>query len=287
VKRFQARHGLDVDGVIGTATRSALQVPLAWRVRQIELALERWRWIPASTDARTLVLNIPLFELATWEAGAAHGAPAIEMRVIVGAPRTPTPVLSAEMRSVILRPYWNVPTSILRNEILPLIARDVDYLADNQMEIVRGQGDDAVPVSPSPEHIAELRAGLLRLRQRPGPHNALGLVKFHFENEEHVYLHGTPAQSLFQRSRRAFSHGCLRVEDPITLAEWILQGTADWSRERILEAAEKGRTQQVPLARPVQVTLVYITAAVTTAGAVRFADDLYGRDVALDRALRR
>ncbi|MBI4487198.1 MAG: L,D-transpeptidase family protein, partial [Acidobacteria bacterium] len=211
VRRFQVRHGLEEDGILGTRTLAALRTPLAWRVRQIELALERLRWLPHLGEQRLIALNIPMFRLWTWDAIPPTGAPLFGMDVIVGrALSTETPVFLEEMREVIFRPYWNVPRSILRNEILPRIERDPDYLRRENMEIVDGEGDNATPVNLTAESLARLRQGTLRMRQRPGPGNALGLIKFVFPNEENVYMHGTPAQALFARSRRDFSHGCVR-----------------------------------------------------------------------------
>ncbi|HET9358282.1 MAG TPA: L,D-transpeptidase family protein [Vicinamibacterales bacterium] len=291
VKRFQARHGLEADGVIGHTTVAALLVPLDWRVRQIELALERLRWLPDLRDRRFVVLNIPMFTLWAWDSLSASETPSLEMRAIVGrAGHTPTPVFSKPMHALIFRPYWNIPRSILRDEILPAVARDRGLLSRENMEIVRGAGDDAQPVDATDENLALLRQGSLRLRQRPGPVNALGLVKFVFPNEENVHLHGTPAQRLFLRPRRDFSHGCVRVEDPVALAEWVLAGEPEWTRERILAAMSdiENVSQLVPLRRPIDVLLFYTTAMVPAdAGAVRFAADIYGHDTRLDRALTR
>lgn len=289
VKRFQVRHGLDADGILGKATQAALRVPLAWRVRQIELALERLRWLPDLGDERFLSLNIPMFHLWVWDSIPPTGAPSFGMRAIVGrALDTQTPVFVEEMRSVIFRPYWNVPQSILRAEILPMLEGDPDYLRGQDMEIVRGPGDDARPVDATPEHLALLRQGALRLRQRPGPRNALGLVKFVFPNDENVYLHGTPAQHLFSRARRDFSHGCVRVEDPVALAEWVLNEQPEWTRGRILAAMSGTKPQRVNLSRPIQVILFYVTAIVMPEdGTIRFAEDIYGHDSKLDRALAR
>jgi murein L,D-transpeptidase YcbB/YkuD len=289
VQRFQTRHGLDADGVLGKATQAALRVPLAWRIRQIELALERLRWLPDLGDRRFVALNIPMFHLWVWDSIAPSGAPAFGMRAIVGrAVRTRTPVFVEEMGSVIFRPYWNVPRSILLNEILPLVERDPDYLRRHDMEIVRGDGDDALPVAGTDENLVRLRRGDLRLRQRPGPQNALGLVKFVFPNDENVYLHGTPAQHLFSQPRRDFSHGCVRVQDPVALAEWVLGRTPGWTRNRILAAMAGPRSQRVDLSQPIQVVLFYVTAVVMPEnGTIHFADDIYGHDVKLDRALAR
>lgn len=289
VKRFQIRHGLEGDGVLGKKTQAALRVPLAWRVRQIELALERLRWLPHPGAPRLLVINIPMFHLWAWDTLPPSGTPSLGMDVIVGrALRTQTPVFAEEMREVIFRPYWNVPGSILRHEILPILERDPDYLARQNMEIVRGAGDDARPVEATAENLALLRQGALRVRQRPGPRNALGLVKFVFPNEENVYMHGTPAQELFARSRRDFSHGCVRVEDPVALAEWALRDRPEWSRDRILAAMAGPHSLRVSLMQPIQVILFYATAAVMPEDdTVRFAEDIYGHDARLDRALAR
>ena len=211
--RLQARHGLDPDGVLGQATQLALRVPLAGRVRQIELALERLRWLPDLADRRLIAVNIPMFRLWGWTSIRPDGAPSFSTGVIVGrALNTRTPVFVDDVRYIVFRPYWNVPASITRAEILPALRRDPDYLRRQDMEIVSGHGDDARPVALSAWSLDELRKGGLRVRQRPGPKNALGLVKFVFPNDENVYLHDTPVQELFRRPRRDFSHGCVRVE---------------------------------------------------------------------------
>jgi murein L,D-transpeptidase YcbB/YkuD len=289
VQRFQARHGLAVDGVIGRETFAALRVPLAWRARQIELSLERLRWLPHLQHQRLVAVNVPMFRLAAWDVFPGEGSPALTTEVIVGrALRTQTPVFADQMRYLIFRPYWNVPASIVRGEILPAVARDASYLARHDMEIVAGGGDDARPLAASAENLARLRQGVLRLRQRPGPRNALGLVKFVFPNDSSVYLHDTPTPQLFARSRRDFSHGCVRVADPTALAEWALAGQSGWDREAILAAMHAGTdNRRVDLERPVEVLLYYLTALVEADGTVHFAPDLYGHDQRLDAALRR
>ena len=287
VKRFQIRHGLQPDGVLGRATQAALRVPLEWRIRQIELALERLRWLPDLGERRFIALNIPMFTLWAWDSIPPTGAPSFGMRAIVGrALNTQTPVFVEEMRHVIFRPYWNVPRSILRNEILPLLARDAGYLRRHDMEMVRGQSDDAHAEADTAENHALLRQGVLRLRQRPGPRNSLGLVKFVFPNDANVYMHGTPAQELFGRSRRDFSHGCVRVEDPAALATWVLKNEPAWNQERILTAMAGRTSQRVDLANPIQVILFYVTAVVMPEdGTIHFAEDIYRHDLRLDRAL--
>ena len=257
VKRFQIRHGLEPDGVLGKSTVAALRVPLTWRVRQIELALERLRWLPHLGNERLIALNIPMFHLWAWDTIPPSGEPLFGMDVIVGrALNTQTPVFAEEMREVVFRPYWNVPPSILRHEILPKLEHDPDYLRREDMEIVSGTGDDAPRVELTVDALAGLRHGRLRVRQRPGPKNALGLIKFVFPNEEDVYMHGTPAQALFAKSRRDFSHGCVRVAEPVALAEWVLQDRPEWTPERILATTMGPQTIHVKLPRPIQVILL-------------------------------
>jgi murein L,D-transpeptidase YcbB/YkuD len=286
VRRFQERHGLAPDGVIGRATAEALRVPVSWRVRQIEFALERLRWLPDIGGGRLVGVNIPMFHLWAWDE-VPSAAPALSMPVIVGrALDTRTPVFAELMRHVVFRPYWNVPTSILRGEILPALRKEPDHLARNQYELVRGQTDAAPAVEPTPAALAELAAGTLRLRQRPGPANALGLIKFVFPNRNDVYMHATPAPQLFARSRRDFSHGCIRVADPVLLAEWVLKDDPAWTRPRIVDAMNGAPNARVDLATPIQVVIFYTTAVVLPGGAVHFAADLYGHDAPLDRVLR-
>lgn len=289
VMRFQMRHGLEPDGVIGKATHAALDVPLTWRVRQIELALERLRWLPHWSGQRLVTLNIPMFRLWAWDAAPAGALPALAMDVIVGrALSTQTPVFVEEMDEIIFRPYWNVPRSILLAELLPLIKRDPGYVVRQNMEIVRGPGDTARSLAATPETVALLGRGVLRLRQRPGPDNALGLIKFVFPNAESVYMHGTPAQALFSRRRRDFSHGCVRLADPVALARWVLEEQPEWTEARILAAMDGPASRHVPLRQPIVVILFYTTAAVLPdAGVLHFAEDIYRHDAKLDRALAR
>ena len=284
IERFQARHGIDPDGVIGPVTKRALAVPPADRARQIELSLERFRWIPDLPAGRLLIVNVPAFELVARESLAAPGAPALAMNVVVGrAGRTPTPVFIAALRSIVFRPYWNVPPSITRNEMLPKIRRDPAYLVREQLEIVASAGGRVLPATP--ESLQQLAAGGARLRQRPGPDNALGNVKFLFPNRYSVYMHDTPGREIFRKSRRDFSHGCIRVEDPLGLAAWVLRDRPEWDVEAIRAAMAGQDEQRVALRDPILVIVFYTTVIVRADGTVAFFDDLYGYDAALARAL--
>jgi murein L,D-transpeptidase YcbB/YkuD len=282
VARFQRRHGLAADGVIGADTARALAVPATGRVRQIELALERYRWIPEVGEQRFVFVNVPGFELHAFDAMDPPEGPAFSTRVVVGrAGRTPTPVLAAALQHVVLSPYWNVPRSIVTDEMLPKLSRDPGYLAAQELEIVAG---DQV-LADAPESLARLAAGEASLRQRPGAKNALGRVKFLFPNAHHVYLHDTPARTLFQRSRRDFSHGCVRVERAEELATWVLRDQPEWTPERLAEAMAGPAERWVAVRAPILVVLFYTTVQVRRDGTLWFYDDLYGHDAALERAL--
>jgi murein L,D-transpeptidase YcbB/YkuD len=282
VKHFQARHGLPADGVIGAPTAHALSVPASQRVHQIELALERLRWVPPLEQGRVVFVNIPAFELWAFDDLAASQGPALEMRVVVGrAMRTQTPIFTGVMKTVVFAPYWNVPTSITRKEILPKLRSNPGYLAAQDMEIV----SDGTPLSPSSSNIAKLASGGAQLRQRPGPKNALGRVKFLFPNSNNVYLHDTPAQSVFDKTRRDFSHGCIRLAQPASLAEWVLRDEGGWDTERVAQEMARTTEKAVPLRKPIPVAIFYTTVIARRDGTVAFFEDIYGHDKALERAL--
>jgi L,D-transpeptidase YcbB len=283
VKHFQRRHGLDTDGVLGKGTVTVLNVPLKTRVLQLQLTLERYRWIPPDFPDPPIVVNIPEFRLRTMRRQPANY---LTMRVVVGrAMRTQTPVFANRMKYVIFRPYWLVPLSIQRNELVPKTRRDPNYLADKGFEVVDRSGN-VVPSSPaSDDVIAGLRSGSLSARQKPGAKNALGLVKFIFPNQYNVYLHSTPEQELFSRSRRDFSHGCIRVEDPVALAAWVLRDKPEWTLDKIRATMNDDATVQVNLDKPIPVLILYSTAVVEPDGEVRFFDDIYGYDASLAKVL--
>jgi murein L,D-transpeptidase YcbB/YkuD len=286
VKHFQARHGLGPDGRLGTQTLKQLNMPLSFRVEQLRLTLERWRWVPYQFPRPPIVVNIPEFGLRTYDQ---DGTTDLMMNVIVGkAYRHETPVFERDMKYVVFRPYWNVPPSILRSEIVPAIRKDRDYIAKKNYEVVTPQGSVVTSGTISDDTLQQLSTGKLMVRQKPGATNALGLVKLMFPNEYNVYLHSTPSQQLFSQSRRDFSHGCIRVEKPAELAAWVLRDKPEWSLERVRAAMQTGKDNvQVNLTNPVPVLIIYGTAVVDQQNEVHFFDDIYGYDADLEKVLAR
>ena len=232
------------------------------------------------------MVNIPGFELFGFDSAGRSGAPTLEMKVIVGrAIDRRTPVLLEQLRYVEFWPSWKVPWRILIEEILPQLDRKPDYLSAHEMELVdkggRVQGDQVTP-----EVLRQLRSGQLGIRQRPGPANPLGLIKFGFPSASQVYLHGTPSPELFGRIRRDFSHGCIRVENPPELANWVLRDQPGWQPESSAAGIKGGKTRRIWLRHPLQLALFYTTAVVRPDGTTWFYEDIYGQDRLLDRALR-
>ncbi|MFO1417708.1 MAG: L,D-transpeptidase family protein [Methylotetracoccus sp.] len=287
VKRFQQRHGLTSDGVIGKSTQAHLNVPIAERVKQIELALERLRWLPERVDGRHILVNIPSFELYGYGEGAGFEQADMSMNVIVGEAidGRRTPVFDADMTYVVFRPHWNLPYKIAVKEMLPGAMRNAAYLSRHNIEIVSGYGARSGVHAATAENLRLVSTGALKLRQRPGPKNALGLVKFAFPNDNAVYLHGTPNQSLFSRARRDFSHGCIRVSDPVSLAEWVLKEDESWTRDRIRQAMAGSSPRTVTLAKPIAVFIFYSTVLADEQGQVKFFEDIYGHDRILREVL--
>jgi L,D-transpeptidase YcbB len=269
VKRFQRRHGLADDAVVGAAVAAEMNVPLDARIRQIELNLERWRWLPRELGDRYILVNIPAMRLDVWE----HGHVPLTMRVVVGKQQTPTPIFTEQMTHLVFSPYWNVPPDIAKNETLPSVMKDSGFLARMNMEVVDTAGN---PIDPAWVDVSS--PGKYRFRQRPGASNSLGLVKFMFPNQFNVYLHDTPSDSLFARASRAFSHGCVRLEQPDKLAEYVLRDQPEWTPERIAEAMRGGQERTVRLKESIPVYIGYWTASVSPDGLVQFRKDVYGMD---------
>lgn len=284
VKAFQERHALATDGVIGKGTLDALAISPAARAHQIALAMERLRWTPLLRGPRMIVVNIPEFMLRAYEVQDGRVSLQLAMKVIVGkALDTRTPLFDEDMRFIEFSPYWNIPPSIARSETIPRLRRDPGYFQQQGMEFVGANGQ--VHTTLSAEHLDAVQRGQMRIRQRPGPKNALGDIKFVFPNNNNIYLHHTPAPLLFQRDRRDFSHGCIRIEDPVALAQFVLRNDPAWPEPRIREAMTRGQSATLRLAEPLPVVIAYSTAIVKQ-GKPHFFADLYGQDKLLDRALR-
>jgi murein L,D-transpeptidase YcbB/YkuD len=284
VKHFQARHGLKAEGRLDKETIGQLNMPLSTRVIQLEDSLERWRWLPADYPQLPVAVNIPGFKLRVF---SDDHTVALQMNVVVGkALNHQTPVFAKEMKYIIFRPYWNLPLDIVRAEIVPKLQRNPRYLAQKGFEATDQNGHIVAAGAVSQATLSEIKSGRVLVRQKPGPRNALGLVKFMFPNEFDVYLHSTPAPELFNQSRRDFSHGCIRVEKPAELAAWLLQDQPKWTLESIKAAMQSGPdNHQVNLTRPVPVVIVYLTAIVEENGEVYFYNDIYGLDGTLNDAL--
>ncbi len=263
VKHFQRRHGIEPDGAVGPETRAAMNVPVEDRVFAIKLNLDRWRWLPRDLGERFVLVNVAGQELAVID----HGKPALTMNVIVGQVGKKTPIFQDTMQYVVVNPYWNVPEGIAEKEIWPKVERDPTYLASHHYE-VQGSGPDRT------------------VRQLPGPHNALGQVKFLFPNDMDVYLHDTPADHLFSRTSRAFSHGCIRVEKPVALAHWVFQNATSRRPEDFDSLLATGENKWVSLTHPLPVYILYFTAWADQDGSTRFYPDLYERDRAVARVAR-
>lgn len=281
VKKFQLLHGLATDGVVGPNTREALNVSAAQRRQQILLNLERWRWLPHRWDNNYIVVNTAAFSLMAHRPGKT-----VTMRVIVGKDYQKTPVFSEKMSYIEVNPYWNVPRSITAKELLPEIKKDPGYLAKHNYQIVSSDGI----ISPwmIDWETVSARNFHWRIRQKPGAKNALGYIKFMFPNRFNVYMHDTPDRHLFKRARRAFSHGCIRVQKPLELALLILQqDDPNWTRERLEQLIQGGKRRILNIHSDWMVHILYWTAWVNDWGQLQFCQDIYDRDPVLWQALNK
>lgn len=295
VKHFQMLNGLDQDGVVGGNTLQTLNVPLNERIRQITINMERWRWIPKrmvpkDLEQKYIWVNIPEYKLYIYEdpdndpEADREYKKTMEMRVIVGKTLHSTPIFSDKMEYVVMAPYWNLPNSIVANEVKPHMLSNPSWLGRNNMEIVTKEKDPK-PVSPSSidwSGVTEKNFKYM-VRQKPGPKNSLGSIKFIFPNQYAVYLHDTPADALFSQTQRNFSHGCVRVEKPVELAKYALKDMPEWDEQRIRQTMNGGEETWVTLPKKVQVYIVYFTAWVDENGETHFRQDLYGHDKELEQ----
>lgn len=282
LKRFQARHGLDEDGAVGPQTLMALNVPVEERLRQMVLNLERWRWMPRMLAPHHVAVNITAATLDLIE----NGTPTMSMRVVVGDTKHPTPTFTAPMSSLVVNPPWTVPPSIATKEVLPKLRRDRNYLVSQNLRITAYPVDspEAVGEGVDWNQVAADGAFPFRLRQPPGPDNALGRLKFNLQGAEDIYLHDTPQRKAFAKANRALSHGCVRLENPVELAEHLLG--PNW-RGKLPEAIAEAATRTLKMEQPIQVYLLYWTAWADADGTVHFRNDLYGHDARLRAALKK
>jgi L,D-transpeptidase YcbB len=284
VKHYQDRHGETPTGNLDARTIDELNTPPAARIRQIKLTLERWRWLPHSFSQPPVVVNLPEFRVRAMNP---DGTIAFYKNVIIGkAYGHKSPIFEKEIQYVVFRPYWEVTPSIQRNEIVPHIEKDPNYIAKHNFEVVTPQGEIVTDNQVSPEVLEGIRSFHLMVRQKPGDTNSLGLVKIIFPNPDNVYLHGTDAPELFSQDVRDFSHGCIRVQNPEDLVAWVLRNNPGWDLQRV-KATMNGEKNnlQVNLVTRIPVLIVYGTATVNEENQIRFFDDIYGYDAELDKAL--
>ena len=287
VTTFQHRHGMAEDGKLSAATIASMNVPMSARVLQLNYSLERWRWLPDPYLNARLIVNLPEFVLRGFD--EAHKEQ-FKMKVVVGKVmgEHQTPVFTHMMKYLIFRPYWNVPVDIAKKELVPHMKGNAGYLETRNYEVVNSKGEvQKGDLAQRVEH------GGLMVRERPGPKNSLGLVKFMFPNQYDIYLHSTPSPGLFARSRRDFSHGCVRVQKPDDLAAWVLDGQkdkdgSDWDLEKVQAAMNSGEdNHQVNLQKPLPIVIFYLTALVDEEGAVEFFNDIYGYDADMQKVLEK
>ena len=259
VKRMQRRYGMKEDGVIGGATLREMNQSIDHRIRQLLINLERLRWVPEEINSDYLLVNIPQFKLHVYEKGKLS----FSMNVVVGSLQHNTVIFNGDLKYVVFSPYWNVPVSIVKNEIMPGIKKNINYIAKHNMEITGYSGN--VP----------------NVRQKPGANNSLGKVKFLFPNSYNIYLHDTPAKSLFGETSRAFSHGCIRLGEPRKLAEFLLRNDSSWTNEKMQQSMNQDKEKYITLSKPVPVFIGYFTAWVDSNGLLNFRDDVYGHDARL------
>ena len=284
VKHYQDRHGESPTGNLDTRTINEMNTPPAARIEQIKLTLERWRWVPHSFPQPPVVVNLPEYRVRAMNP---DGTVALYKNVIIGkAYGHKSPVFQKEIQYVVFRPYWDVTPSIQRNEIVPHIEKDPNYIAKHNFEVVTPQGEVVTDNQVSPEVLEGIKSLHLMVRQKPGDTNSLGLVKIIFPNPDNVYLHGTDAPELFTNDVRDFSHGCIRVEQPADLVAWVLRNNPGWDLERVKATMNGDKNNlQVNLTTRIPVLIVYGTATVNEENQIRFFDDIYGYDAELEKAL--
>ena len=282
LRHFQKRTGLESDGNIGPMTIAALRKPFDSRIRTIELSLERWRWLPRNYGAPPILVNLPAFRLYAYSGNSDDERDVLAMDVVIGGSfDKKTPIFSDTLRTIVFSPYWDVPISIATAEIVPKARKDIEYLNRNDYEIVRGEAD-ASPVLPNESKSLDLvLKGIARIRQKPGPKNSLGGVKFLFPNSHNIYFHDTPSRSTFNKARRDASHGCIRLSEPVQLAALLLGDQEKWTRAAIDSSMVLRAPRRVGVKKPRPVFILYATAMATQDGKTYFYPDIYGYDLEL------
>jgi len=276
ISEFQTRHGLDADGVLGKQTVSALNIPVWKRIQQLELNLARAQSLPDISTGRHLLVNIPAYKLYLYD----DQQLTYQSNVVVGKKKHKTPLISSQLTKIDLSPYWNVPKSITHNEIIPALQRDPNYLAKNNMELLSTDSNQARIINPNTIDWFNIDQADInfRVRQEPGNRNSLGNIKFIFPNPHSVYLHDTPSRRLFALPLRAFSHGCIRLEDPFGLAETLLSNDFGWSKYDLLDLSKQSKSKTLSLGESVPIHITYMTAWADEQGIVNFRPDIYNRD---------
>jgi murein L,D-transpeptidase YcbB/YkuD len=276
VKQFQLNHGLEPIGSVGPKTLAELNVSPADRLRQIEINISRWSKLSHELGNRYIMVNVPDYRLQVVE----NGTIVLSMKAIVGKPERPTPEVSSTVTRVVFNPYWNVPQKLADEDIVPKVINNPNYLNEMHIEILDQQTDDATIINPDEVdwQSAEENGFPYHFRQEPGDENALGLVKFEFDNSHNVYLHDTPAKDLFDQSKRDFSSGCIRLEKPFELANYLMKADPNWDEERMQEILEAGKTSYIKASMPTDIIITYLTAWVDDAGNIQFRDDIYLED---------
>jgi murein L,D-transpeptidase YcbB/YkuD len=286
IRSFQERHGLEVDGIIGPNTLATLNVPVEERIRQIELNMERCRWFNQDFGQRYILINIANQELSVIESDRT----VLNMRTIVGKPCRSTPIFSDKMTYLVFNPYWNVPSKIVKEDILPALKKNPSFFAKTKMKILQGFGKKAEARALDPRVIDWSKVDVnnynYSFRQDPGPKNPLGRIKFMFPNKYAVYIHDTPSRGLFEQKERCFSSGCIRIEKPIDLAAFVLRSSKKWNREEIIASIEKGEKRIIRLPEPIPVHLIYLTAWANEDGMIYFRNDIYEHDKPVYEALK-
>ena len=276
VKCFQLSHGLEPTGAVGPATLAELNVPPAERLQQIQVNMRRWAKLSHELGERYILVNVPDYKLQVVE----NGEVVLSMKAVVGKPERPTPELSSTVTRLVFNPYWNVPNTIAEEDIVPKIISNPDYLEEMHIEILNQQTDDAVVLNPKDIdwQSIELNGFPYHFRQEPGSENALGLVKFEFDNSHDVYLHDTPAKNLFDLTKRDFSSGCIRLEKPFELANYLMKDDPSWTEDKMQDILDTGKTRYIKASTPTEIVIAYLTAWTDESGNIQFRDDVYSED---------